>query len=228
MKLNGKKTDVELKEDVFAELQWEPSVNVANIGVLVEDGAVTLNGYVDTYGEKWDAVAAAKRVAGVTAIADDIQVKVPGSLQRTDGDIANAAADHIKWSISIPAGAVQVTVRDGWITLEGEVEWWYQKNAAEEAVRYLAGVKGVTNLITLTPKAAATAVATSIRSAFERDAVLDSKKIQVETSGNTVTLRGKVRNHAEKDEAERAAWAAPGVWSVVNKLKVAWPWDIED
>ncbi len=228
MKLNGKKTDVELKKDVFAELQWEPSVNVANVGVLVQDGTVTLNGYVDTYGEKWDAVQAAKRVAGVTALADDIKVRVPGSLQRTDGDIAEAAAEHIKWSTTIPTGAVQVTVRDGWITLEGKVEWWYQKNAAEEAVRYLAGVKGVTNLITLTPKPGSTEVATAIRSAFERDAVLDAKKIQVETSGNTVILRGKVRNHAEKDEAERAAWAAPGVWSVENKLKVAWPWEIED
>ena len=222
MSSNAKKSDAQLKTDVLAELEYEPSVKVSDIGVLVKDGAVTLNGYATSYGEKWDAVRVAKRVAGVKAIADDIQVKLPDSRLRTDGDIAAAAAHEIDWSTTIPTGTVKITVREGWVTLEGEVEWWYQKTAAENAVLYLTGVKGVSNLITIKPKLAPAAVATSIKSAFERNAVLDANKIQVETSGSTVTLRGKVRNHAEKDEAERAAWAAKGVSWVDNKLKVEW------
>jgi osmotically-inducible protein OsmY len=224
MTSNIKKSDTELKNDVLAELEYEPGVKVTDIGVLVKDGAVTLNGYATSYGEKWDAVRAVKRVAGVNAIADDIEVKLATSLQRNDGDIAGAAARQIEWSTTIPAGTVRVTVREGWITLEGEVEWWYQKSSAEDAVRYLAGVKGVTNLVTIKPKVAAAGVETAITSAFERSALLDAKKIRVETSGNTVTLRGKVRNHAEREEAERAAWNAPGVYSVDNQLKVAWSW----
>jgi len=224
MKSNVIKSDPELKNDVLAELKYEPSVRVEDIGVLVKDGTVTLNGYASSYGEKWDAVRAAKRVAGVNAIADDIEVKLLDSRRRTDGDIAAAAANQINWSTTIPTGTVEVTVREGWITLEGEVEWWYQKDAAEDAVRYLAGVKGLTNLITIKPKVAPAGIATAIKSAFERSAVLDANRIQVETSGNKVTLRGKVRNHAERDEAERAAWGAPGVWSVDNKLKVDWSW----
>jgi len=195
---------------------------VTDIGVLVKDGTVTLNGYATSYGEKWDAVRLAKRVGGVKAIADDLQVKLPDSRQRTDGDIAAAAAHQIEWSTTIPTGTVNVTVREGWITLEGEVEWWYQKNAAENAVQYLAGVKGLSNLITIKPKLAPAEIATAIKSAFERYALLDANKIQVETSGSKVTLRGKVRSYAEKDESEQAAWAASGVSWVDNHLKVEW------
>ena len=228
MRFNGTKTDAELKKDILEELLYDPGVNVAEIGVLVKDGTVTLNGNVSSYSEKLNAVQATKRIAGVTAIADDIEVKLPESHRRTDGDIAAAAANQIKWSTTIPSGAVEVTVRDGWVTLEGKVEAWYQRLAAENVVKRLAGVKDVTNLVTITPKPAQAQIATSIKSAFERNALLDAGKIQVETSGSTVTLRGKVRNHAEKDEAERVAWTAPGVESVKNKLKVAWPWDLEE
>ena len=228
MRFNGTKTDVELKKDILEELLYDPGVNVTDIGVLVKDGTVTLGGYASSYMEKLNAVRAAKRVVGVIAIADDIQVKLPASQRRTDGDIAAAAANQVKWSTSIPSGAVEVTVRDGWIALEGKVEWWYQRLAAENVVKRLVGVKGVTNLIRIIPKPAQAQIATSIKSAFERNALLDAGKIQVETSGSTVTLRGKVRNHAEKDEAERVAWTAPGVESVKNKLKVAWPWELEE
>jgi len=145
------KSDTEIKTDVLAELRYEPSVSIADIGVLVKDGAVTLNGYATSYSEKWNAVRATKRVAGVRAIADDIVIQLPHSQLRTDGDIAGAAANQLGWFTSIPKGAARVMVSDGWVTLEGEVEWWYQKNGAQEALQSMAGVKGVTNLITIKP-----------------------------------------------------------------------------
>jgi len=222
------KTDTDLKSDVLAELKYEPSVNITDIGVLVKDGAVTLNGYATSYGEKWDAVSAAKRVAGVRAIADDIVVKLPDSLLRTDGDIAAAVANQIGWFTSIPAGAVKITVRDGWLTLEGELEWGYQKSSAQENVQYLAGVKGVTNQITIKSKLPARNIKEAIESAFERSALLDADQIDVETAGSKVTLRGTVCNFAEKEEAERVAWAAAGVWSVDNQIDVDWPCADED
>ena len=228
MKSSIEKNDTELQSDVLSELKYEPSVDVTDIGVLVKNGTVTLNGYATSYGEKWSAVRAAKRVAGVKAIADDIEVKLPGSLIRTDGDIAGAAVNQINWSTTVPTGTTEVTVSKGWITLEGKLEWWYQKTAAEDAVRYLAGVKGVTNLITIKPKLAPAEVESAIESAFERNALLDAKKVHVETSGNKVILRGEVRNYAEREEAERVAWAAPGVVSVDNQLTVEWSWSYPD
>jgi len=222
MKNNKQKSDTELKSDVLAELKYEPSVKVTDIGVLVKDGAVTLNGFVTSYGEKWDAVRAIKRVAGVNAIADDIEVKLPGSLRRTDGDIAASAANQLEWSTTIPKGTVQVTVREGCIALEGEVEGWYQKNAAETAVRLVSGVKAVANLITIKSRAATMEVKAGIRAAFERHALLDAATIYVETSGGKVILSGKVRSYVEREEAELAAWAASGVFAVDNQLKVEW------
>lgn len=219
------KSDTEIKNDVLSELKYEPRVKVTDIGVLVKDGTVTLNGFATSYGEKWDAVKAVKRIAGVKAIADDIEVKFPESLRRNDGDIATAAANQIEWSTTIPQGAVQVTVSEGRITLEGQVEWWYQKDAAEDGVRYLAGVNRVFNLITIKPKVTPAKIEAAIEAAFERSAVLDAKKIEIETSGNKVTLTGKVRNYTEREEAERVAWAAPGVYSVDNQLAVEWSWE---
>ncbi len=216
------KTDAELKTDVLSALKYEPSVKVTDIGVLVKEGTVTLNGHATSYVEKREAVQAAKRVAGVKAIADDIEVNLPGSLHRTDGDIAAAAASQIDWSTTIPVETIEITVRDGWATLAGEVEWWYQKNTAEQVVQHLAGVKGISNLISIKPRLTAAAVQTDIKSAFERSALLDANKVQVEVSGSKVILRGKVRNYAEQEEAERVAWAAPGVMSVDNHLTVKW------
>jgi len=222
------KTDLDIKTDVLAELDFEPSVKVTDIGVLVNEGVVTLTGYTSSFGEKWNAVRAAKRVAGVKAIADEIVVKPSDSQHRTDGDIAAAAAHQINWSTMIPIQTIDVTVRDGRITLEGKVEWWYQRDAAENAVKHLAGVREVTNLITILPKLTPAEVANAIRSAFERSALVEAKKIQVETKGNKVILRGKVRNHAEREEAERIAWAASGVLSVDNQLSVAWSWALTE
>jgi osmotically-inducible protein OsmY len=222
------KTDAELKTDVLAELKYEPAVNITDIGVLVKEGAVTLNGFASSFGEKWDAVRATKRVAGVRAIADDIVVKLPSSLVRTDGDIGASAANQISWCTSIPKGKLNILVRGGWITLEGELELGYYKSQAEDKVKYLPGVKGVTNLITIKSSLSAANVQASIEAAFERSALLDAEKIHVETSGHNVTLRGKVRNHAEHDEAERVAWATSGVWSVDNQIDVKWSWGLED
>jgi osmotically-inducible protein OsmY len=228
MQLSKDKTDTDIKSDVLTELKYEPSVKTTDIGVLVKDGAVTLTGFTTTYGEKWDAVRATKRVSGVRAVADDIKVKLAGSHERTDGEIAASAADHIEWSTSVPDDKVDITVQDGWVTLEGKLEWWYQKNAAENAVIFLTGVKGVSNLITITSKAVASEIEASIEKAFERNALLDSNKIEVQITDNKVTLRGKVRTYAEREEAERVAWAAPGVYSVDDKIKVEWFWGITD
>ena len=224
MKNTFVKSDADLKSDILSELRYEPNVRATDIGVLVDHGTVTLNGFATSYSEKWDAVRAAKRVAGVNALADDIKVKLLDGYSRTDGDIAAAASNQIRWSSTVPGDAVQTTVRDGWITLDGEVEWWYQRNDAEKAVEDVMGVKGVSNQIAIKPKLSADKIDSDIKSAFQRSALLDAEKITVETSGNKVTLRGKVRTYAEKEEAERTAWAASGVYSVDNQLSVKWAW----
>jgi len=219
-----KKTDSELKRDVLDELKYEPSVNNTNIGVLVQDGTVTLNGYANSYSEKWKAMAATKRVAGVHGIADDIIIKTPHSLLRTDGDIATAATNQISWLTSVSSGAVLPLVSKGWLTLAGEVDEGYQKCAVEEAVQHLVDVKGITNLLTVKKPALSVAdIRDSIKNAFERSGLLDAGKIEIEfDANNKVTLRGHVTNYTERDEAERAAWAAGGVWSVDNQIEVTW------
>lgn len=227
MKTIVEKSDEELKIDVLSELEFDPSVKVSDIGVLVTNGTVTLNGYATSYGERFAAVRSAKRVAGVKAIADDIEVRLADSFHRTDADIAAAAVHQINWNTTIPKGIAQVTVRDGWITLQGEFEWWHEKNATEDAVLHLAGVKGVTNLITLKSTVSPVDLESIIKSALERNALLDADKIQVEVSGSGVTLLGKVRNYTELEEAERTAWRAAGVYSVDNQLDVEWFWGEE-
>ena len=213
-------TDLELKKSVEAELNWEPSVNAAEIGVAVKDGVVTLTGRVGSYWEKVAAENAAARVAGVRAVANELEIHLPSSNERTDEDIAQAAVNRLEWSVSVPKDRIKVKVSKGWLTLEGTVDWQYQKTAAEEAVRNLAGVKGVLNHIEVKPQVSKTEVKSAIEAALKRSAEVDAKRITVETDGDKVILRGTVRSWFEREEAERAAWRAPGVRSVDNRITI--------
>jgi osmotically-inducible protein OsmY len=218
------KTDTELQQDVMNELQWEPTIKAAEIGVSVKDGFVRLSGYVDSYARKWAAERAAVRVFGVRAVAEEIQVRLPGSLKRSDGDIAQAAANNLQWNVWLThmIDRIEVVVENGWITLSGDVDWWYQKDAAGDTVRNLLGVRGLSNNIAITPRSPITVneqdVKDKIESAFQRNALLDSRRITVETRGCKVILRGSVRNWAEREQVERAAWAAPGVSEVESHI----------
>jgi len=214
------KSDVELRRDVLDELEWEPSIDAAQIGVTTREGVVTLAGTAKSYSEKLKAERVTKRVLGVKAIANDIEVRLPGTHERTDSDIARVAVDALKWRASVPEGRIKVAVGKGWVTLEGEVDWQYQKDVALEAVHHLVGVKGVTNLITVKPRVSATEVKSRIEAAFRRSAELDAQKIRVETKDGKVTLHGQLQSWAERDEAERTAWAAPGVTQVENFIAI--------
>ncbi|HEX2716380.1 MAG TPA: BON domain-containing protein [Gemmatimonadaceae bacterium] len=214
------KTDLQLQQDVQDELRWEPSIKDSEIGVAVKDGVVTLSGYVNTYAQKFAAERAAERVSGVRALAEDLAVNLPGAHARTDTEIAHAAVTGLRWDIEVPDDRIKLRVEDGWITLEGTVDWYYEKAAAERAVRYLTGVKGLTNMINVRPTTSAAEVKAKIESALKRSAELDAQKIRVETSDGTVTLRGMVRTWTERQEAERAAWRAPGVKLVKDELVV--------
>ncbi len=214
------KTDTQLQKDVMNELAWEPIVRAAEIGVGVKGGVVTLSGYVDSLYKKWAAERAAARVFGVKAVAEKIQVKLPGSLKRTDEDIGRAAANALEWNVSVPNDRVKVQVQNGLVTLSGEVDWWYQKSAAEDAVRNLMGVILLNNKITIKPPVKPMDVKDKIESAFQRNALLDARRITVETHGGKVVLRGSVRTWAEREQVQRAAWAAPGVSEVESHIIV--------
>jgi osmotically-inducible protein OsmY len=213
------RTDQETQTDVLAELRWDHRVQANEIGVAVKDGVVTLTGTVDTFLKKWRAEEAARRVSGVVAVANDIAVRTIG--ERTDTDIAAAAVYALRWNTSVPPEKIQVTVEKGWVTLKGEVEWQYQKEEVERVVRRLWGVKGVSNLVALKPLASPTDLKKKIEDALVRTAEVDSNNITVEVQGSKAILKGKVRSWAEKQEAERTTWLAPGITSVDNQIKVS-------
>jgi len=212
--------DGDIQKDLIAELKWEPSLRDDDIGVAVRDGVVTLAGFVDSYSDKLKAESGASKVKGVKAIANDLEVKIPSSSMRADPDIARAAVDALKWNISVPSDRIKVKVEKGWLALEGDVDWYHQKEAAERAVRYLTGVKGVSNLIMVKARPAPTDVKQRIKDALQRGAQFDAEHINVEISGNKAILKGTVRSYAEYRDAERAARNAPGVTEVENKLTV--------
>jgi osmotically-inducible protein OsmY len=215
------KSDTEIERDVKEELQWDPDLDATDIAVSVKGGVVTLTGFVKSYTDKYEAEAAAKRVAGVIAIANDIEVRMPSVDERPDPEIAREAAAAIKAQLPISSEKIKVVVKNGWVTLEGEVEWQYQRQTAENAVRRLKGVKGVTNLIQLKPHAAPSEIKRKIQDAFRRNAEIDANRIIVEANGSEVILKGTVRSWVEREEAERAAWAAPGVTKVIDQIVVS-------
>ncbi len=214
------KTDRDLQEEVLAALDWEPGVDAAEIGVSVSDGVVTLRGTATTCREKWLAERAARHVVGVRAVANDVDVSPTGNAVRSDSAIAEVAANALDWDSAVPDSAVKATVRNGWVTLTGSVAWQFQKAAAERAIQRLYGVKGVANSIIVKPHVDASDLKAKIEGAFRRSAVIDAQRVSVESHDGAVVLSGKVRSLAERDEAERAAWAAPGVTKVDDRLVV--------
>ena len=214
------KTDSELKKDVLAELEWDPEINAAAIGVGVKDGIVTVSGHLGTYAEKFAVERALRRIDGVRATAMEVDVTLSPEHRRSDSEIAAAAAQALKWQARVPADRLRLSVEHGWIRLSGEVDWEFQRRAAEKALRPLMGVVGVSNEIALAAKALPTDLSTRISQALQRQALREAKRVDVSVDGAKVTLRGTVHSWQERDAVQGAVWAAPGVRTVVNEIHV--------
>lgn len=214
------RSDVDIKQDVERELRYDPDIDATDIAVAVKDGVVSLTGFVHSYGDKWEAERGAKKVVGVRGLANDIEVRLPAIDVRSDPEIARDVVREIKNFLPFFGDQIKVTVRSGWVTLEGEVEWKFQSDRAEQAARRVKGVKGISNLTTVKPKVQPGEVQTQIEEALKRNAEVDAKHLIVEAHGDEVILKGTVRSWAERTEAERAAWRAPGVRRVDNQIAV--------
>ena len=213
-------TDITLRQNILDELEFEPSIDAAHIGVAVEDGIVTLTGHVSSYWEKTTAENVVKRIKGVKGIAEEIEVRLVGLKGTADDEIAKRAVNAVTWNVSIPRDKVQVKVQDGWITLMGKLEWQYQKNAAAEAVRGLPGVVGIANQIEITPRVSVSDIKKRIEDALKRDAETEAQAVHVKVLDGRVTLEGKVRTWSERQAAERAAWSSPGVKTVEDRISI--------
>ncbi len=216
------KTDTQLQSDVIAELSWEPSINSEDIGVEVKDGIVTLAGHVSSYAEKIGAERAAMRVAGVKALAVEMDVRLAGSSTRIDADIARSVDNVLQWTTYLPKDAIKIKVESGFVTLSGELVWEYQREAAVSAIRYLIGVKGVNDQLVIKPKVSAPLVKADIQAALKRRALKDANEISVSVDGAGVTLSGKVHSWSERELATQTAWGSPGVRSVVDHITVSY------
>lgn len=214
------KTDKQLQQDVLDELNWDPSVNAAHIGIEVNSGVVTLAGHVNSFAEKHHAERATQRVAGVKAVTVEMDINLPGISQRNDIDIAISVENALKWLIFLPAGTVKIKVENGVVTLSGEVEWEFQRLAAGKAVCYVTGVKSIINLITITPRLTSQNLRADIENALKRQAYIDAGNISIEIKGSTVSLMGKVHSLVERGLVRNTVWKAPGVNNIVDNLKI--------
>jgi osmotically-inducible protein OsmY len=210
----------QLQHEVLAELEFDPSVDATKLGVTAEDGIITLSGHVPTFSDKWNAEKIVKRVHGVRAVANEIDVRLPATAVLDDEAIARSAANALNWNAVVPREKVMVSVTNAWITLDGTLEWQFQKKAAEDAVRVLPGVRGVSNNVTVIPKALASDVKAKIEAALKRNAELDARHISVNATGGSVTLTGEVRSWVEREDAVNAAWSAAGVKNVLDEIRI--------